>query len=597
MEGCMKSLVALAEMLLRDISTQYSLDSSRDLETLRARHGKEGEPFLTITLDAYRVAFEAALEAGTWDNILIPGFRKDGRLPAFLRGFVSLVFQRNGQIRSNPDWTAVKAIRQLTGFAAKMRVECDPRYTLRAISDFKSVDARAVTGATPALKAVFADLFDGVMRDVETRLDNFDLHVKHGDGASQDKLLPNSRWKFPNWEEGLEPFFPSYEYAYLNPRHALVDRTTEAATQPVRVEFVPKTAKGPRTIAIEPSWKMYCQQGLWNALAESIERRGLPPRFSDSSKNRTLAREGSVSREIATIDLSAASDSVSSRLVWELTSGRPEFRAALFAARSSQATLPDGTTLTLNKFASMGAATCFPIEAMVFAAIAVYAMAPRLTSGSVSLPIGREVVRRVTVYGDDIVVPSTEYSAVVDALKSFGFSVNAKKSFVRGFFRESCGGDYFQGHDVSYVKVRRPLGFSTTAVEDTVSTVSLRNKLAESGLYPLTVGALDRELHRGLRIFPSGSPTSPGLVRTHDRNGVPAELKAHRHSPSLQRGEVKAWVQRSEFRADHLDGLDGLHKSLRLAERLDSPSEVPANYESAGRSVRVRLTAQWVPVA
>jgi hypothetical protein len=594
----MKSLVALLETLLTDVSNQYSLDPSRDLETIRARHSSEGEPFLTITLDAYRVAFEAALEAGTWDSIRIPSFRKDGRLPAFLRGFVSLVFQRDGQIRSTPDWTAVKAIRQLTGFAAKMRVECDPRYVRRALEDFKSTDASAITSANSDLKSVFADLFDCVMRDVEIALDDYSLAVRHGDGSSQDKLLPNSRWKFPKWDSALEEHFPSFEYAHLNPRHALhaeVDRTKDAETAPVKVSFVPKTAKGPRTIAVEPSWRMYCQQGLMNALVTGIESRGLPARFTDSSMNRDLARKGSIDRSLATIDLSAASDSVSSRLVRELTSGRPGFRDALFAARSDRALLPDGTTLTLNKFASMGSATCFPIEAMVFTAIAVLAIAPRTASGQVSLPVSREVVRRVTVYGDDIVVPSSEYSTVVDALNLFGFKVNEKKSFHKGSFRESCGGDYYDGHDVSYVKVRHPLRFSTSAAMETVSTVSLRNQLAETGLYPLTVLALDKELRRGLKMFPLGTPETPGLVRTHTEYGVPAVPVFGKHSPSLQKGLVKAWYQRAEFASDTLDGHDGLHKSLRLAERSDSSIKVPVSYDVAGRAVRVRLFARWMP--
>jgi hypothetical protein len=594
----MKSLVALTTAFIKEAASQYELDPSKDIETVLRRLGEEGEPFLTITLDAYRTAFEAALEAGTWDNIHIPGFRKDGRLPAFLRGFVSLVFQRNGRIRPEVDFRAVICIRQILGFAAKMKLPCKPEYVARALDVFKDVDAKATVRATADLKAVFADLFDPVLRDVLADIDSFSVVVKHGDGASQEKVPPNSRWNFTHWDARCEPYFPSRLYAYVNDSHAAaapVEFCT-AESAPVRVTTVPKTAKGPRIIAVEPSWRMYIQQGLLRALVHSIERRGLPPRFSDSSHNRDLAREGSVTGQWATIDLSNASDSVSSALVRDLLSGRPDFRDALFACRSPQAMLPDGTTLALNKFASMGSATCFPIEAMVFAAVAVLAMAPRNEGGQVILPVDRKVVGRVTVYGDDIIVPSTAYTAVTDALALFGFSVNLKKSFVKGRFRESCGGDFFDGHDVHYVKLRQPMRFTVADAVETVSTVSFRNQLAATGLWPAVVRELDRRLMDGLRLFPYGTERSPGLVRVGTPEGAAASPHVGRFSRRLFQPEQKAFVGVPEFQRDVLDGWGGLHKSLRLAERRNGPQYHPTSYEVAGRAVRVRLIARWLSV-
>lgn len=593
----MKSLVALTAAFISEAASLYELDPSKDLETVFRRLGEEGEPFLTITLDAYRTAFEAALEAGTWDGILIPGFRKDGQLPAFLRGFVSLVFQRNGRIRPEVDFRAVICIRQILGLSAKMKLPCKPSYVAKAFATYQSVDASATSRATADLKAVFADLFDPVLRDVLADIDSFNVVVKHGDGASQEKVPPNSRWNFTHWDERCEPFFPSRLYAYVNDSHAAAApvELCSADSAPSRVTTVPKTAKGPRVIAVEPSWRMFIQQGLFRSLTDSIERRGLPPRFSDSSRNRDLAREGSISGTWATIDLSNASDSVSLTLVNDLLSGRPEFRDALFACRSPQALLPDGTTLTLKKFAGMGSATCFPIESMVFTAIAVMAMAPRKKSGRVILPIDRKVVGRVTVYGDDIIVPSTAYTAVTDALALFGFSVNLKKSFVKGRFRESCGGDFFDGHDVHYVKLRHPLRFTVADAVETVSTVSFRNQLASTGLWPVVVRELDRLLLDGLRLFPYGSETSPGLVRICSPHGAHVGPHIGRFSKRLFRPEQKAFLEVPEFRRDVLDGWGGLHKSLRLAERRNGPQYHPTSYEVAGRAVRVRLIARWLP--
>lgn len=49
----------------------------------------------------------------------------------------------------------------------------------------------------------------------------------------------------------------------------------------------------------------------------------------------------------------------------------------------------------------------------------------------------------VTVYGDDIIVPSQHAQSVISALKWFGFTPNSRKTFTSGVFRESCGSDYF----------------------------------------------------------------------------------------------------------------------------------------------------------
>jgi hypothetical protein len=81
-----------------------------------------------------------------------------------------------------------------------------------------------------------------------------------------------------------------------------------------------------------------------------------------------MAKEGSVSGEIATIDLSDASDRVSLALVEELFGFNPGFLRFLKLSRSPFAQLPGGELVLLNKFASMGSALTFPVEAMVFTA-------------------------------------------------------------------------------------------------------------------------------------------------------------------------------------------------------------------------------------
>jgi hypothetical protein len=54
----------------------------------------------------------------------------------------------------------------------------------------------------------------------------------------------------------------------------------------------------------------------------------------------------------------------------------------------------------------------------------------------------------VSVYGDDIIVPTSCYTMLVTALQFFGFELNKSKSYASGPFRESCGADYYLGEQI-----------------------------------------------------------------------------------------------------------------------------------------------------
>jgi hypothetical protein len=145
-----------------------------------------------------------------------------------------------------------------------------------------------------------------------------------------------------------------------------------------------------------------------------------------------------VTREFATLDLSNASDTVSFELVKLVLP--PLWFEALRALRSPS-TLIEGQWCILEKFSSMGNGYTFELETLIFAAL-LTVMVRKL--GGVGL-LGVDVF----VFGDDLIVPDEYASACVSMLKFFGFSLNLEKSFIGPVgFRESCGGDYFDGHDV-----------------------------------------------------------------------------------------------------------------------------------------------------
>jgi hypothetical protein len=69
-----------------------------------------------------------------------------------------------------------------------------------------------------------------------------------------------------------------------------------------------------------------------------------------------------------------------------------------------------------------------------------------------NIPIGH-AIRLVSVYGDDIVVPSDTYSCVTHVLTLLGLRVNEAKSF-RGDFLESCGTDAYLGRPITPIRLR-----------------------------------------------------------------------------------------------------------------------------------------------
>jgi hypothetical protein len=54
----------------------------------------------------------------------------------------------------------------------------------------------------------------------------------------------------------------------------------------------------------------------------------------------------------------------------------------------------------------------------------------------------------VSVYGDDIIIPTYAYEHLIQLLTALGFVINRDKSFGTGAFRESCGADYYYGINV-----------------------------------------------------------------------------------------------------------------------------------------------------
>jgi len=194
---------------------------------------------------------------------------------------------------------------------------------------------------------------------------------------------------------------------------------------------VPKSATTRRGICIEPTLNSFLQLGIGRTIREKLKSK-LGINLQSQQRNQTLSRLA-FSRRLATIDLSAASDSISYELVKALLPW--EWFNLLSICRSETTTLPDGTKHANAKFSSMGNGYTFELESMLFAAIA-YSCVPCSEWNDIA------------VYGDDLIVPQAYADGLIKMLNRLGFSVNGTKSFLDGSFFESCGTDWFQGQNV-----------------------------------------------------------------------------------------------------------------------------------------------------
>lgn len=250
----------------------------------------------------------------------------------------------------------------------------------------------------------------------------------------------------------------------------------------VRLIAVPKNYKTARVIAPENVYRQALARCYFN-----VADRYLPGevKLHDQTQNQTYALSGSFDGKLATIDLHAASDSITPTLLWAILPG--EFMLIM------QRILPThyenkGHVFQLHSAATMGNSMTFWLESVVFASISKAAVREyNLFSGANDAC--------VSVYGDDIIVPTDAAQTVIEWLEKLGFIVNHDKSFFdpQRRYRESCGEEYFDGINVSSRYFPRfPLegqlggklsarlhrdGFLGTRIDTMASLLDLQHKL------------------------------------------------------------------------------------------------------------------------
>lgn len=210
-----------------------------------------------------------------------------------------------------------------------------------------------------------------------------------------------------------------------------------------RITTVPKKTTARRTIAIEPSWNMFFQLGIEGEIRRCLNKVGLlvdTKQETAQDFHKRLAKYGSqVEGLFPTLDFSDASNSITKGLCGLLLP--TDWLVALMTVRANSCKLPDGSSHDLEMFSTMGNGYTFVLLTLLIFAVSTAV-----------------VGEQTSVFGDDLILPdASRYDEVVRVFSELGFQLNVDKSFAAAPFRESCGGHYFRGHDVTPPYFKDPL--------------------------------------------------------------------------------------------------------------------------------------------
>ncbi|UJQ85358.1 MAG: putative replicase protein [Gulmivirus nemorisvicinum] len=569
------------DAMLKDVASYLPTDHTewaRDRTSLARLDRTRGLGFFTLDLPALDKAFVLSLATGRLKLDGLPG--STGRSSSDLRprlfwGLWSRIFEKDGSLRVNVDPTVVFFLRSLLAAPKTLKVEADPRYLYQAVRELFHVDAclpeatgNWSTSRDTQLSAGSNDLsghlgevcqpdlfrqhdesltrlLDAVQRSADRMagiIGEFkpdDYRFRHGPGAVSDLKSGSYKYKFPNWSERLSEVFP-YDTYGVTP-FGLVEELTDRGIAPTESEgaarliAVPKTRKAPRLIAAEPLANQWCQQNIRDFLYDRVSRTplGLSIDFRRQDLSGDMALRASQTGELATIDLSSASDRISCWLVERVFRKNPGLLAALKASRTrylaNTIDRKSPALYKLRKFSTMGSAVTFPVQSLVFL--------------SILLGVGRELHpsaswedlhRQVRVFGDDLICPVDWVDKVAVVLEALHLKINRAKSFAVGNFRESCGTDAFMG----YVVTPARLGLSDLESDTLLlaSRVAVSNNFHKKGLWHAAAWLAQTVTHRGRIPVVKIGAGAFGFV-TYAGVGIPPGCKV-RWSTALQRWEV-----------------------------------------------------------
>lgn len=495
-------------------------------------------------------------ELKKFDNLVLHYFGEDEAdfrtgLNGLMRGFalgtkqiIGLVLKDEVEaVISDNDESACARIHQICQFASRITLKDNPtalssaviKYELSMINILQHDDVLATDHMAKRVQELF--------RGFENPLLLYSPH--HSSGAVSEKVRDKSgRLRSLTLEEKwLHTNGPITHYLlaqagimrYPTQRLDWVNRTT-------RQIFVPKGVDTRRIVEPEPTQLMFNQHGMAEALNHVLRvRLGRHYHQEDSGFNRRLAMEGSISREYDTLDLSSASDSVRNSLVKSLFRLLPRWQRLLQLVRSTHSVWADGRTRLKVMYGTMGNPLTFPLEVLTFCML-IEEACRRCSKDPKKL--------KYLVYGDDLIVPHWLTSTLLEVLDEFGFTCNVDKSFIGDCpFRESCGGDYLNGSDITPVRLSRNWIGVRRTVGEKISKQQIASAIvaanASIDVLPLVrkycIEALGSS-RAGSRIVFSNFRSGSAVLRTNSKSPSNKQLQIVGSNVDLQYPQIRALV-------------------------------------------------------
>lgn len=487
-------VIALRHAIANDGVSNGVTFHEKDLQTLTERLGTEGASFIEVTLPLLGKALDLGLVTGQFNCPANFAVKRNTRLPRFLYGCFSAIFDDAGLLRPRSSSTAIYYTRQFLLLDAKLIREPTPKQRSAAIQGFKArqfalrkkriqVDHPVILRATNLLGVVLRSL------------DISDIKPGHGPGSVAEKLDREERWDFRSWPAKAERYYPYIVYG----THSLRASLEQAKGIPLikemntRCVLVPKDFRGPRLISAEPTVNQYLQQGQMKAIMQYVDTHeilGRSLKLRDQSRNQRMASVAHENGNV-TLDLSDASDTVSTVLVWHLLSKVPHVRNRLMSTRSDNLTF-EGEKIKIVAFAPMGSAVCFPVESLVFWSLTMASlMLVRPRDSYTCRETGkltyhewvRELSSSIGIFGDDIIVPEDALGVLLGTLDTVGCKPNMSKTCWRTPFRESCGSEWINNTDVTIIRNRRYYYEDRTKLVSHPALTDLQRKFFLRGLH------------------------------------------------------------------------------------------------------------------
>lgn len=577
---CQESfMLALQKGLHKDLGTFHQYpprDSTRDFAYVSKRTRAEGLSFLTKTLPALAKSLDLALVRGTFQCPSSFKRYKGTNLPCFMHGFFKRLFSEDGTLLEEADPIVVRDLRQVGYLFYKYQLPYPDRLVVDAVKEFIEDDSNIV----PLDSSIETQSILYYAKEVVNEIfkENFfqpRFRPKNGPGSVANGKAPWQRYKPTRYYKSLDSVIPYDRMFYHSDRH-LFDCWSEwfglsfGSYATAKLIAVPKDSRGPRLISSEQSEYMSYQQCYRREIVPHVENhhftRGQVS-FTDQSINGRLALSSSIDGKLATLDLSKASDLLSLDLVDALFD-ETHIHHALMNTRSTRTKTPLGNQI-LRKFAPMGSALCFPIQAITYYALIV----GRLCAIGVKQGVA---ARSVYVYGDDIIVPTKYVHEAIEVLEAVGLRVNYDKSCYTGKFRESCGVDAFKGVDVTPTKIKK-LWNPKPDVQTTVSWLAICNQLFANGFWFCSDYIRTKLNEVNGTPFPLATDSSPVLGFTaysveHAKKANRSRLKWNR---ALQCWSIRAKVLTNKPKARLRSGWQRL---LRKAWEGDHPIDRPLSF-------------------